>query len=506
MKKIISGTYVSLFFAANATLLLSHVWGSDQRAANPEAPETVVPGLSGMGYTAPPDSGLLEQPHVDVAARLLTPDRSSYERWMDNVYHARTFLGIEARGADVSRLVRILSGLPPGSVEGCIAHAGSLTTEDMTPSNRVEVMRILSGIQPLHRDDFVAKIWRLYPRLEKEEHVMHALLTTHRLYSPHAQMSNVDDFINMIEGIRLDGESREEAMAILLERSHDERKSRVARVYEYVGLSPWHHGYATRVLDILRSPVGQNILPPQERLIDMAADGIDVHVLGRDSATKRAYELVWDHQRGLTEEAISTSYGNFLETMELLEESRQTMLLQALGLMRAVGQSFGGLLDIEDKITSLDINMSPHEFLGRLWHFALHYRDPRGGTVAEQKEAFLSGLIDAIESDGHRVCVAGQLQRLAVSLFQGRLPGVDIDGLDAMQVATEVKSVCVTPADTAIIVLGAWTAYQEGLRHTATAVDLERFAHEYRVQNPGIHPDSFAETLIELRDRLHREM
>jgi hypothetical protein len=44
------------------------------------------------------------------------------------------------------------------------------------------------------------------------------------------------------------------------------------------------------------------------------------------------------------------------------------------------------------------------------------------------RHSLFVALADCLENDGHLVCNPGKLQRIAVGVLQGRLPGVNIDG------------------------------------------------------------------------------
>ena len=118
----------------------------------------------------------------------------------------------------------------------------------------------------------------------------------------------------------------------------------------------------------------------------------------------------------------------------LVQKAKYTLgLSNETNLFRPDGKysDFGSLLgEGNDQVTSCGINMSAKEWMARLWFFASTYTDPNAknndDVEKEQENAkysIVSSLADAIETDGHRVCNPGKIQRLLVGVLQGRMEG-----------------------------------------------------------------------------------
>jgi hypothetical protein len=218
-----------------------------------------------------------------------------------------------------------------------------------------------------------------------------------------------------------------------------ERRDRVIRARNHMDLPPEHRGFNQRLTQLLETPINAPIPPLGGGMAAAAvqggyAFGINVHDAGRDDATTAAYRLLLEAQRVLSSSTIQGAYGDFMRALDgLTNESLKRKVRIALGLEAASGGGFGALND--GRITSCGLNTNYQDYIGRLWHFASNYADPLATTPETQareqenaRRSLFGALATSIEADGHLVCNPGKLQRIAVGVLQGRLPGVNIDG------------------------------------------------------------------------------
>jgi hypothetical protein len=92
---------------------------------------------------------------------------------------------------------------------------------------------------------------------------------------------------------------------------------------------------------------------------------------------------------------------------------------------RQVAEHFGPLLDGE--IFSVKgLTLTGDEVTSRMWLYASTH--PEVKEQKQAKEGMILALADSYEH-GSMVCNPGKTQRLAIRVLQGRLAGVNIDGL-----------------------------------------------------------------------------
>ena len=178
------------------------------------------------------------------------------------------------------------------------------------------------------------------------------------------------------------------------------------------------------------------------------AIGVDVHHIGRDNKTKELAQLF--EQKIIVNPAMIDGYFedfktylNDLETrggkfLKLVQKAKFTLgLSKDTNRFRPEGRysDFGSLLgEGNEQITSCGIIMPAKEWIARLWFFASTYTDPNAKNddqVETEREnakySMVSSLAAAIETDGHRVCNPGKIQRLLTGVLQGRMEGANID-------------------------------------------------------------------------------
>jgi hypothetical protein len=167
-----------------------------------------------------------------------------------------------------------------------------------------------------------------------------------------------------------------------------------------------------------------------------AAEGVNVHAGNRDQKTKEAIELLRKHQGPITQDNTQRYVKEFKEYLDACERPEQDLAIRALLGPRVAGAHFGPLLDGE--LFSVNrLSLKGDEVTGRMWLYASTH--PKVEEQAQAKEGMIKALADSYEH-GSMVCNQGKTQRLAIRVLQGRLAGVNIDGLKvitAEQVSAE---------------------------------------------------------------------
>ncbi len=216
--------------------------------------------------------------------------------------------------------------------------------------------------------------------------------------------------------------------------SPEERVLRAARALLFVRWVANEREKGQRIIQVLETELNAEVPPIGAEIAAGAnpyAAGVNVHAGDRDKKTERAYNLLLTLWNPTPEEierdsAALTSYvkasGNAKAIRALTGEGRTT-------------HDFGGLLQAENERVKTR--------LAHLWHFATISvkKDIAPGEVELAKQSIVSALADAVEGD-HLVCNPGKYQRLATSVLQGRLQGVQID---TTPIPTSARLVPVTP-------------------------------------------------------------
>jgi len=223
----------------------------------------------------------------------------------------------------------------------------------------------------------------------------------------------------------------------------DERTARVNRTIVQLqqdilqNLPGFDRRYRTRQL--LETPLNQN-LPPVGGMVEVAMAGnaaINVHAGLRDQRTIAAIALLRGKQGILDQNQINQAmeeFKNHLQTIQgITPETRERALLALEG---PAANDFGSLLS-DPQCGSYHI--SGAEVIARHWIFATTYEDPTHNEQLAQRERNNAklGMITALSTSytpgtRERICNEGKTQRLAISVLQGRLPGVDIDEIPAL--------------------------------------------------------------------------
>ena len=156
-----------------------------------------------------------------------------------------------------------------------------------------------------------------------------------------------------------------------------------------------------------------------------AAEGVNVHAGNRDQKTKEAIELLRKAQGTISEGETQKYVKEFKAYLHACEHPEQDLARRALVGPRQVAEHFGPLLDGE--IFSVKgLTLTGDEVTSRMWLYASTH--PEVKEQKQAKEGMILALADSYEH-GSMVCNPGKTQRLAIRVLQGRLAGVNIDGL-----------------------------------------------------------------------------
>ncbi len=206
-----------------------------------------------------------------------------------------------------------------------------------------------------------------------------------------------------------------------------------------------------------------------------AAEGINVHAGDRDDQTKVAMELLRNLQGTITTEDINRHVGGFKEYLEASGHLKQAAATRALLEARTGGESFGPLLDNE-RFSIIGLSLTGEEVIARMWLYASTH--PKVEDQDQAKSGMIGALGDSFEG-GDRVCNQGKTQRLCLEVLQGRLAGVNIDGIKPPSSADAVTMFFLNPNHQSI----------EGLEALVQA------ANQFANDNPNIEREGFLQEI-----------
>ena len=206
-----------------------------------------------------------------------------------------------------------------------------------------------------------------------------------------------------------------------------------------------------------------------------AAEGINVHAGDRDDQTKVAMELLRNLQGTITTEDINRHVGGFKEYLEASGHLKQAAATRALLEARTPGESFGPLLDNE-RFSIIGLSLTGEEVIARMWLYASTH--PKVADQDQAKSGMIGALGDSFEG-GDRVCNQGKTQRLCLEVLQGRLAGVNIDGIKPPSSADAVTMFFLNPNHQSIQDLEA----------------LVQAANQFANDNPNIEREGFLQQI-----------
>ncbi len=203
------------------------------------------------------------------------------------------------------------------------------------------------------------------------------------------------------------------------------------------------------------------------------ARGINVHQGNRDQRVRAAIELLRKHQGPMSKDRMNQAVREFTQYLNSCEMNPQDKQLAQCALRGHSNRiDFGPLIDGKEFMIK-GLIVSGEEVIGRLWIFAsnltgLDQAIAKGGMVSALKESY---------EMGDRVCQPGKVQRLIVSVLQGRLAKVNIELVEGMKVDKAV-------AINLFLSKGAHRAIRQ-------LPPLLRAANQFCDDNPLVNRDEF---------------
>jgi hypothetical protein len=165
--------------------------------------------------------------------------------------------------------------------------------------------------------------------------------------------------------------------------------------------------------------------PPPEVHHPVPARATDVHEGDRDQRVRAAIRLLRKEQGEIAKERIEQAIAEFKAYIESdsMNATREQLARDALSKPKG-DEGFGPLLG-GGGFTVIGVPLTGEEVIGRLWIYA---SDLKGAEQTNAKQGMISALQKSYEHDA-RVCNQGKTQRLMIAVLQGRLKGVDVDGV-----------------------------------------------------------------------------
>jgi hypothetical protein len=472
-------------------------------------------------------------------SRISTTDRVAFDKYVHRF----------ASGVDVYNILRVvqsLSNIYPKDRAAFDAFAHRFLIDDMSSLNKGNIIEALSRIRKNDRTSFEKNIGRFLTEDMNNQDRFSVIVAVQQLAyyggrgkADASEWDTVEAYIRLFLTEDMNGHHKATIICAVPPvkdfRAAFEARTRIlignemtgdGRVRVIKALSGIHHNEAEqylhrlrnhgidlplteltpRIIQILETPLLQQIPQENADLAEIIAIqdgyeyGMSVHQGERDRYTEATYKSLLKFQCDLDDKAIEESFSEFMNTLENQAQSDKiSKIRQTLGLENALEQGFGGLLNNAYGITSLGLNgMKGDELIGRLWHFASTYTGNEGLSENQREKerknaqaSIFSALSNCVESDGHVVCDPGKLQRLAVSVLQGRLPGVNIDAERAQLTATETTE----------IIHMLWKEYQNNNPELpVTAEVLDNLEVRVRDLHPNANEPAFQAVLNYLND------
>ncbi|HSX14159.1 MAG TPA: hypothetical protein VLE96_07055 [Chlamydiales bacterium] len=291
--------------------------------------------------------------------------------------------------------------------------------------------------------------------------------------------------------------------------SEEERQRRVQRaaaelenprfnLREFEGVAP--------ILVLLETPLDEPV-PPRIGMVDIGANdretGINVHDSDRDMRTRNALELLRTNTGDMSDEETNLAVALFLSYLHSFSDEMIRKKAQfVLSGMNRTPQDFPPLLG-DDSFTVAGLKISGEELIARLWRFSQTYTDLRAQDMDREKEnvvvSIVKALCQSIESDGHRVCNPGKVQRLVVGVLQGRLEGVDIDHL----VLEDVTPVSTKQAIDMFMAVASNKELYVAMNSDTSPEAQERFltaANRFCEENQNVNRQEFISQILAILD------
>lgn len=152
---------------------------------------------------------------------------------------------------------------------------------------------------------------------------------------------------------------------------------------------------------------------------------ISVHAGKRDDYTRDAIIALYAKQGDLSQSQIDTAYTELIEFLVSDKKTSEKTIAALCDPGRFRG-AYGALVG-DGPLTVRGHEIHGKEFAARLWLFTKSIEDEKDKELA--KYGIISGLLASHDEDsGTLWCNPGKVQRLVVSVLQGRLEGINVEG------------------------------------------------------------------------------
>ncbi|MCX6990969.1 MAG: hypothetical protein NTX49_07920 [Chlamydiae bacterium] len=398
---------------------------------------------------------------VQLLTRIPAPDRENF-----------VTLGLRlTSGLGYTKILclEILADIPNPERSAFVTQGLRITANEYSYSSCLEV---LSGISHAERDAFVTQVLRVFALEVGNVFWNHILNVLSRV--PHQEREQ--RVTRAVNQLAIDFPPGVERLGYIVQY-------RLTELLETAIAEPITHFHDIReavvgpdgridVLAFLGGFAGQPAAA--------AAAGINVHAAGRDERTSAAMVLLRNATGAMTQQQIDQANREFLAYLRRRPASaNRTLAERAFIGPRDRGNPFGPLQP-DATFTIHGLAIPGKEVVARLWRFSNTYVDrARGANIEGEKENARRAMVAALTGsyDAHgMVCNPGKVQRLAVSVLQGRLDGVNID---------QVAVAAAVPAMTAQVAIRAFWA-DERHHDIGNRATLRIAADRFIDQNPNM--------------------
>ena len=367
------------------------------------------------------------------------------------------------------------------------------------PGDALNAMRFLKRMEIDLQDFCVESIERLVEGMDPE---LKGRVFT--IFS-HLAIEEIRDFPTHIPNLTsgLSNSDKVDVMVALFRVSAELRTHQAQRAVAYLNDHPEQRN-RDRVIELLETPIGADIREIVEVENEMvgahAAAGINVHAGERDNRTSEAIVLL----RAATNARIGEDAGArsevVLDQIELFSSGFITWsenpanAEQAGVVRRALGyeesEGFPPLFSREAhgrQIRVGDLDVVGEVFVARIWS----YIESIGSEVEKDlaKESLFAALADSVNDYGRLVCNPGKIQRIIQRVLQGRLAGVNVDGM-----RFEIEEGEEEPLSGEEAIREFFN--NEERRGIENFVELIRQAREFEGESPRVEAASFFRELL----------
>jgi hypothetical protein len=410
---------------------------------------------------------------------------------------------------DSMEIIAIVVKIPANEREQVIALASRVITQDVDGRRKVRIIDEIANIPANNRDqcieqaiDLTSRMILLVPLDNGEEKSTKIIDCAKQLaqgdpnFSYEIGIQTIDLASQLIDP-EMDELARENIVnAVYL--AGNEREARVQRVAPQIAQDR-HDGLLDqdivhRMVVILETPLNQPIPPLHAEMAELAAQGqneVDVHQGTRDAKTRRAIELLKEHQGPIESNTIDEAVGTFIQYLNDYK-GKAEIRAKAQQALNGPHEAWPPLLNNHELHNIGGLRISGEELIARLWIFA---NEQKSETERENCHVgMIMKLSESIEF-GSRVCPPGQTQRQVIAVLQGRLDGVNVDDVEIVRTKTLNEH-------TADFLSGQMTTTDRAKLMQAANAYLNDHPEEIKKENPDATPERFMAEIIRYADSM----